>query len=75
MLMPFQYKDGDKVAFDDGEITAADIEGVYGANDLKNTEYYDYAKEYVYTIVKDDTDPMLRHITIEGGERFADPGL
>lgn len=25
------------------------------------------------TIEKDDDDPMLRRITIEGGERFADP--
>ncbi|MBQ7203652.1 MAG: hypothetical protein IJS03_06535 [Eubacterium sp.] len=74
VLMPFQYKDGDKVAFDDGEITAADIEGVYGANDLKNTEYYDYAKEYVYTIVKDDTDPMLAYEygTDDNGDAFKD---
>ena len=27
------------------------------------------------TIEKDDSDPMLRHITIEGGERFAHLGL
>ncbi|MBQ8980655.1 MAG: hypothetical protein IJ077_03500, partial [Eubacterium sp.] len=56
VLMPFQYDGDDKVKFNEGEITAEVIQGVYGANDLQNTVYYNHADEYVYTIVKDDTD-------------------
>ncbi|MBQ9516594.1 MAG: family 43 glycosylhydrolase [Eubacterium sp.] len=61
VFMPFQYTGNDKVKFADGEITAEKIEGIYGANDLQNTEYYNYAKEYMYTIIKDETDPMLAY--------------
>lgn len=56
VLMPFQYDGDDRVKFNEGEITAEVIQGVYGANDLQNTVYYNHADEYVYTIVKDDTD-------------------
>ncbi len=61
VLMPFQYNGTDTVLFGENEITAKTIEGVYGANDLQLTEYYNYAQEYIYTIVKDKDDDMLAY--------------
>ena len=61
VLMPFQYDGSDTIEFGADEIKAENIEGVYGANDLQNTVYYDHADEYIYTIIKDDTDDMLAY--------------
>ena len=38
------------------KLDAKKLEGVYAADDLQTTEYYNWAKEYTYTIVADDDD-------------------
>ncbi|MBR3149100.1 MAG: hypothetical protein IKF64_02940 [Eubacterium sp.] len=53
VIMPYQYDGSDTVIQD---VTAEQLEGIYAANDMQTTEYYNWAQEYTYTIVADDDD-------------------
>ena len=61
VLMPFQYDGTDRVEFGADEITAETIQGIYGANDLRNIVDYSHCDEYIYSIVKDPDDEMLAY--------------
>ncbi len=53
VMMPFQYDGTDTVK---ATITATDLEGVYVANDMQLTEYYNWSENYKYTIIADEED-------------------
>lgn len=67
VLMPNQYNSKDTVI---ENITATDLQGIYNADDMQLTEYYNSAVEYSFSILAEDDSTGIMYGSRANGDTF-----
>lgn len=67
VLMPNQYNSKDTVT---ENITVAELEGIYNADDMQLTEYYNSAAEYSFSILADTDTTAIMYGSRANGKTF-----